>query len=309
MKDLHTKTIWPVQSPCLIAYRDPLAGYFWLRPYVDLQLRSKIWGIAIHGQIFRLIHEEDGNWYSAKKLGDTLSRAKMPSTTVIDIASTYRREFDATVQLLKQLNINAEPWRNGWYWTDEDNGDDATVMDMANGRIEFVPKKMRNGYVRLVSHYITKKPITLGYSLAYLCDGHLELASDFRPELRDKLWGLHVCKSYLCMKLVYEPNKLNVNDGLQLATSLSSDDLRVELPTRENVESVAKEKDAINDTLVKLSAYGVNVDLLTSRDIFWLTQTLYGKKGFVTYGSRFIPADELCLCRLFAKNKGKTIVI
>lgn len=305
----NTSMIWPVQAPCLIAYRDPLVGYFWLRPYIDLHLRNKIWGIAVHGQIFKLVHEEDGNWYSAKKLGDTLSRAKMPSTTVIDIASTYRREFDATIELLQKLSIKAEPWRNGWYWTDEEKGDDATVMDMANGRIEFIPKKMRNGYVRLVSHYVTKKPETIGYSLAYLRNGQLELASDFRPELKDCLWGVHVGKGYLCMKLTYEPQKMTVNDGVELSKSLSTDKINFTLPERINVDDIAKEKESLNNAFAKLSAYGVKTDPLVMKEMFWLTKSFYGKQGFISYGSRYFNSDETCLCRMFAKNTGKTVVI
>ena len=309
METLKTKKIISVQAPCFIAYRDPLAGYFWLRPYVDLGLRNKIWGIAINGQVFKLVHEEDGSWYQAKKLGDTLSRAKMPSTTVIDIASYYRREFNATIEQLQQLGIKAEPWRRGWYWTTEDDGEKATVMDMANGQIDFVEKKMRNGYVRLVSNYITQKPDCVGYTLAYLINGHLELSSDFRANLKDKLWGLHIAKSYLCMKLTYEPQKMTVNEGLELGKTLSTDALCVDLPSRNNVDDIGKEKDTINDTLVKLSAYGVKVDLLQSKEMNWLTNTLWNKKGFITYGNRFISIEEACTCRLFAKNKGKTVII
>lgn len=309
MKNLHTTTIWPVQAPCLIAYRDPLTGYFWLRPYVDLQLKSKIWGIAVHGQVFKLVHEDDGSWFEAKKRSDDLSRAKMPSTTVIDIASAYRREFDATVELLKQLKIEAEPWRSGWYWTNEEDGDKATVLDMANGRIEFVPKKMRNGYVRLVSNYITKKPITVGYSLAYLNEGRLEISTDYKPELKNQLWGLHVGKNFLCMRLTYEKDSMDWQTGFELGKSLSTDKLDVALPKAGDVDNVGKEKDAINNALVKLSAYGINVDLIVSRDLHWLTQSSYGNDMFLTYNHFLVHKDSCRLCRLFATNKGKTVVI
>lgn len=318
METIKTRKIIPVQSPCFIAYKDPLVNYFWLRPYVDMGLKHKIWGIAVNGQVFRLVHEEDGNWYQAIKLGETTIEPKtqkeykitgMPTTTVIDIATYYRREFDATVQLLQGLGIKAEPWRNGWYWTTEDNGDNATVMDMANGHIEFVPKKMRNGYVRLVSNRIVKKPDVMDYPLAYLIDGHLEIANDYHPELRDKLWGLHVAKSYVCMRLTYEPEKMTVTDGLALGKSLTSEALRIDLPKTAYVDDIGKDKDGINNTLAKLAAYGAKVDLIYSKDLFWLTNSLYDKKGFVTYGNRFMPINEVCLCRLFGKNKGKTVII
>ena len=313
MSELHTPTIWPVQKPCQIAYRDPLCGYFWLRPYVDLRLKSKIWGIAVHGVVLKLTHEEDGNWYTASKMEDTLSHAKMPSTMVLDIASTYRREFDLTIELLQKLRIKAEPWRNGWYWstekTDSPANDTAFVMDMANARMEIIPKKMRNGYVRLVSDYIVQKPINVGYTLAYLRDGHLELANDLKPELKDQLWGLHVDKKYLCMHLTFEPQKMTISDGLSLSSSSSTELLSIELPSIASVELVGKEKDAINNALVILSAYDIKVDTIVMRDIYWLTSSPWQNNGFVTYGNRVMSAKDACFCRLFAKNKGKTPVI
>lgn len=306
---VQTRMIIPVQSPCLIAYRDPLAGYFWLRPYVDMKLKAKIWGIAIHGLVFRLVHEEDGDWNSAQELSDSLSRAAMPSTTALDVACTYQRDFNATVEILNGLKIKAEPWRKGAYWSTEDDGDKATVMYMAKGRVGFEPKDMSNGYVRLVSRYVTKKPIEVGYPLAYVVDGQIKISSEFRPELRDKLWGLHVGKKFLCMKLTYEPNKMTVDKGFELSKSLSTPQLLINLPEKENVDDVAKEKDSINDTLAKLSAYGVNVDLIYSKDLIWLTRTLYEDRGFLSYNYSFVLNDQPCFCRMFAKNKGKTDVI
>jgi hypothetical protein len=309
MNTLCTKRIRPVQAPCLIAYRDLSTGYFWLRPYVDLTQKNKIWGIALNGQVFHLVHQEDGNWYQATRLGDEKSRAKMPSTTVIDIALHYRREFDMTAKFLQELGIKAEPWKNGWYWTNEDDNDQATVLDMGNGRIEFIPKKMKNGYVRLVSHYTVKKPDVMAYPLAHLVDNHLEISSDFRAELKHKIWGIHVLKGYLCMKTTFEPQRMTNLEGLALAKSLSNATLDVTLPSKDNLEEVAKEKDAINDTLAKLSAYGVKVDAINMKEIFWLTDSLCDKDGFLSYGNRFIRQNEPCLCRLFAKNKGKNVVI
>ena len=298
-----------MHTPCLIAYRDPLKGYFWLRPYVDIRLKSKIWGIAIHGLVFRLVHEEDGDWDSAIELGDTLSRATMPSTTALDVACMYQWDFNATVDILNAHGIKAEPWRKGAYWSTEDDGDKATVMYMGKGRIGFEPKEMSNGYTRLVSRYTTKKPIDVGYPLAYLIDGQLKISPDFRPELTDKLWGLHVGKRFLCMKLTYEPKKMTVDKGFALGQSLSTPQLRVDLPEKENVDDVAKEKDSINDTLAQLSAYNVNVDLIFSKDLIWLTKTLYEDRGFLSYNYSFVLNDQACFCRMFAKNKGKTEVI
>lgn len=307
MKDLHTSTIWPVQAPCQIAYRDPLTGYFWSRPYVDLNLRGKIWGIAIQGRVFRLVHEPDGDYNAALLLGDAKSKAQLPSTTAIDLASRYLREFNLTIELLQNLGIKAEPWRNGWYWTSEEIGEKATIMVMAKGRLELVDKTSCAN-VRLVSNYVVKKPDTLSFALAYLRNDHLEIASDWRPELRDYLWGIHVCKGYLCMKLTFEPEKMRVKDAMMYGKSLSTDELQVGLPTKTHLEEVAKQKDSINDTFAKLSAYGVETDFLAMKDIFWLTKS-FERDGFLTYGNRFIREGEPCLCRLFAKNTGNTPVI
>ena len=308
MKDLHTSTIWPVQAPCQIAYRDPLTGYFWLRPYVNLNLRGKIWGIALCGQVFRLIHEQDGDFETVKDICDAKSRAKIPSTAVLDLANRYLREFNLTVELLTQLGIKAEPWRNGWYWSNEEKDDaTGTIMEMAKGRVELVPKT-NCANVRLASNYIVKKPEVIDFALAYLRNGHLEISTDWRPELKDCLWGIHVCKGYLCMKLTYEADKMLLHDAVAYGKSLSTEALTIGLPNKTHVEEVGKQKDAINDAFVKLSAYGVNVDLLAMKDLFWLTKT-FERDGFVTYGNRFIREGEPCLCRLFAKNTGNTPVI
>ena len=310
MDRIKTRKIIPVQAPCFIAYKDPLVNYFWLRPYVDMGLKHKIWGIALNGQVFRLVHEEDGDWDQAPKFEENRNKLPaIPSTTVIDIASYYRREFDATVELLQSLGIKAEPWRNGLYWTSEEDGDNATVLNMRKGSFEFRPKDTYNIYIRLVSNYIVKKPDIMDYPLAYLIDGHLEIANDYHPELRDKLWGLHVAKSYVCMKLSYEPEKMTVTDGLALGKSLSGEALRIDLPKTDYVDGIGREKDGINNTLAKLAAYGAKVDLIYSKDLFWLTNSLYDKKWFVTYGNRMIPVEEAALCRLFGKNKGKTVII
>ena len=308
MKNLHTSTIWPVQTPCQIAYRDPLAGYFWLRPYVDLNLRGKIWGIALCGQVFRLVHEQDGDFNSVKDISDAKSRAKIPSTAVLDLANRYLREFNLTIELLQQLGIKAEPWRNGWYWSNEEkDATTGTIMEMAKGRVEHV-SKTNCANVRLASNYITKKEDVFGFALAYLRNGHLEISLAWHPELKDCLWGIHVGKGYLCMKLTYEPDKMLLYDAFNYGKSLSTDELQIGLPAKTHVEEVGKQKDAINNALVKLSIYGVKVDIIAMKDLFWLTKT-FDRDGFVTYGNRFIRKGEPCLCRLFAKNTGNTPVI
>lgn len=306
MEQKNTSTIWPVQAPCQIAYQDPVSGYFWLRPYVDLQRKSKIWGIAIDGIVFRLVHEVNGDWNTAITLKHEKSRAQMATTTELDIAFAYKDAFNDVVALLKKLDINAEAWYNGWYWSNENQGDEAVVVDMTDCHPELVPKRYRNGYVRLVSHYVVKKPITVGYNLVYLHEGKFKLATDFRPYLSPYLWGLDGGKYYL--HLNEEPQRLTLGAGLARAAGLCTENLKIDLPSKEELEKVIKEKNALNNALVILSAYGVNVDLVNNREPHWLTKNLYHKNGFdgfVTYFNRLVRADEPCICRLVGRSKGK----
>lgn len=307
MENKNTYSIWPVQAPCQIAYRDPLSGYFELRPYVDLRRKTKIWGIAIDNLVFRLVHETDGDWNTAITLGDEKSRAKIATTTELDIAFNHKNSFNNTVKLLKKLHIEAEEWRSGWYWSDEVyRQDNAVVMDMANGKTELLPKRMRNGYTRLISHYVVKKPIMVGYNLVYIHEGRFKLATDFRPYLKQYLWGLDCGKYYL--HLNEEPQRLILSKGFARADSLCTDKLKFDLPTSDELENIIKEKNALNDALVILSAYGVNVDLVNNREPHWLTKSLYQSgdfDGFVSYYNRLIRADEPCICRLVGRPKGK----
>lgn len=306
MKQKNTSTIWPVQAPCQIAYQDPLSGYFWLRPYVDLKRKSKIWGIALNGIVFCLKHEPDGDWNTAIELKDERSRAQMATTTELDIAFSYKDAFNDTVKLLKQLHLEADEWRNGWYWSNENQDENAVVIDMADCHSELVPKRLRNGYVRMVSHYVVKKPVMVGYNLVYLHEGRFKLATDFRPYLGQYLWGLDCGKFYL--HLSEETQKLTLGAGLARAGGLCTESLKIELPTQTDVEQAIKEKNALNDALVILSAYGIKVDLVNNRDPYWLTKKLYhanGFDGFVTYFNRLIRADEPCICRLVGRRKGK----
>lgn len=306
METKNTSTIWPVQAPCQIAYRDPLCGYFWLRPYVDLQRKGKIWGIAVDGIVYYLKHETNGDWNTALTLKDELSKAKMATTLELEVAFTHKEAFNATVQLLNKLGIVADEWRNGWYWTDEHKDDNAAVIDMNDCHIELVPKRIRNGYVRLTSHYVTNKPIMIGCNVVYVHEGRFKVATDFRPYLSQYLWGLDGGKYYL--RLTEEPQKMKLHDGFSLAASLSSDMLKIELPKQDEVEKIIAEKDSLNNALAILSSYGVDVNFVNNRQPYWLTQNIYQTNsfdGFATYGHRIIRKDELCICRLVGRPKGK----
>lgn len=302
----NTHSIWPVQAPCQIAYRDPISGYFWLRPYVDLQRKGKIWGIAINGIVYYLKHESDGDWNTAITLKDERSRAKMATTRELEVAFTNKEAFNATVQLLNKLGIAAQEWRSGWYWTEEHEGDDAAVIDMTDCRVELVPKRIRNGYVRLTSHYVVNKPIMIGFNVVYVHEGRFKLATDFRPYLSQYVWGLDCGKFYLHLK--EEPQRLKLHEGLARLTQLNTDTFKVDLPTKDELEEVIKEKNALNNSLAILSAYGISDDLVNNREPHWLTKNIYQSgdfDGFVTYFNRLISANEPCICRFVGRPKGK----
>ena len=306
MEQKNTSTIWPVQAPCQIAYRDPLCGYFWLRPYIDLQRKSKIWGIAIDNIVYHIKHEADGDWFAAVTRKNEQSRAQMATTTELDVAFATKGAFNTTICLLQKLNIAAEEWRNGWYWSDENHCDDAVVFDMSDGHGELVPKRTRNGYVRLASHYIIKKPISVGYNVVYLHEGRFKLSTDFRPYLKQYVWGLDCGKYYV--RLTEEPQRLNLSDGFKRAENLSSATCKVELPKQKELENIIKEKNSLNNALAILAAYGLSVDFINHRDPHWLTKDIYkanGVDGFVTYFNRLIQATEPCICRLVGRPKGK----
>lgn len=312
MKKVSTRTIWPVDEPCQIAYRDPIAGYLWLRPYIDVRKKSKIWGIALGDNIvFKLTHESDGDWYTASTMMDKLSRAKMPDSSELELAEMHRTTFDNVVLQLRKLGVDAEFWRNGWYWSSEDSGKKAVVLDMACGKFELVAKNMKNGYVRLISRYLTAKPEDIGYNLAYLRNGRFEVATDFRAELKDKLWGMQINRGYMSLRQESEKRTFFQMENLGKVTN-ENDLFAFDLPYLKQVEEVAKYHSDINEALAKISAYGVDVDLVKMNDIWWITKDrrmMADSTGFVTFGNRYIRGDELCTCRLWGYNLKGTVVI
>lgn len=301
----HSKMIWPVKAPFMIAYADKLTGRLELHPYVDLQWKIKIWGISFNDMVFKLNHEPGSDWWNAGRYTDK-SEGSMPTIDELEVAFEQKEGFNEIIDFLKEHGVNAERWQSGWYWSKEEQNDDAVVMDMDCGRAELVQKRIKNGYTRLVSRKIVQKPINVHYPLAYLHDGKLETSYDLILSRLDELWGIQIDKG--CFRLTEEPEKMIWADGMALAESLCTDKIKYSLPRKESFEDIVKYRDSINDALIKLEAYGVHTDLWMDKGLKYLTSSENGDY-FATYLHEIIPKTTPCTCRLYAKNKGGMIVI
>lgn len=312
MDKKHSEMIWPIPKSCQIAYLDTvdfLTGRLTLRPYLNLHQQSHIWGIAVDGLVFKLQHETDGNWQNASALPQDKSEAAMPTTAELDVVFYHQAAFNATVDVLRKHKIAADYWRQGWYWSKEEQGSCAIVVDMSNGRADLMPKHMNNGYVRLISRKVATKPINIRFPLVYITDDEVKLSLDFRPELKDCLWGLQTGKHYC--HLTNEPQKLSWNDAVAYAKQMSGKNVQYILPSHDELREVVTYNEQVNDALAILSCYGADVDLF--EDKFWEylldNDYSYDKKAFVSYFSEVIPKDRPFACRLFAKAKKKPTVI
>ena len=307
MKENHTKFIWPVDTPFQIAYRDPLNGFLTLLPYVDLQWKMKIWGIAVEKRVYKLVHEPGSDWNKAKGYADTLCRGYMPNTDDLDCAFAHRQGFDEIVAFLKSKNIAAEPWNDGWYWSSEDEGNKATVVDMSDGKAELIDKKIKNGYTRLVSRRIaTDKPLSVRYPLIYLDEGILKTSYDLVLSRKDQLWGIGIGKNNFRLR---EEAPQNWYQAKAAAEQMSDDLVRIALPKKEMFDELRRERESINDALMKLQAFGVATDLWLDKSWGYLTASEY-LDHYVTCEHEMIPKDSVNPCRFIGENrKHHTVVL
>lgn len=307
MKEKHTKFIWPVDEPFKIAYREPITGLLSLYPYIDLQWKIKIWGIAIDKRVYKLCHEPGADWNTAKNYADTLCHGYMPTTEDLDFAFAHKSGFDEIISFLRAHNVAAEPWNNGWYWSTEDQGSEATVVDMANGKAELIEKRIKNGYVRLVSHRIANKPLTVHFPLVYLDEGILKVSYDLVLARKDQLWGMQIGKKYF--KLRQEPELQTWYQAQEKAKLLSTDLLRISLPKKEMFEELRKYRETTNDALMKLQAYGIETDLWEDKGWHYLTGSEY-LDHYVTCQHEMIPKDSYEPCRFIGENvKHHTVML
>lgn len=303
----HTKLIWPISEPFKIAYRDPLTGFLTLLPYVDLQWKMKMWGIAIGDMVFKLTHEAGTDWNTALTYTD-LCRGTMPNTADLDTAFAHKAEFDEIIEFLKSNKVQAETWNNGWYWSKEDSDDEATVVDMTNGKAELILKRIKNGYVRLVSRRIDRhKPLTVHYPLVYLDEGIFKISYDLDLSRKEQLWGIQFGKKYFCLR--EEPEMQTWYQANEKAQAISTDLVRISLPKKEMFEEIVKYRDAANDALMKLQAYGIDADLWKDKSWKYLTASEY-LDHYVTWWHEVIPKNTPKPCRFIGENrKGGTILI
>ena len=76
---------------------------------------------------------------------------------------------------------------------------------------------------------------------------------------------------------------------------------------KEMFEDLVKYRDAANDALMKLQAYGIATDLWEDKSWGYITNSEWDD-CFVTYCHEMIHKDRLCLCRFIGENrKGGTI--
>ena len=301
----HTKFIWPVEPPFMIAYRDPLTGFMTLLPYVDLQWKMKIWGIAIDKRVYKLTHEAGADWNKANGYADTLCRGYMPNTDDLSMAFAYKEGFDDIIAFLRSKNIAAEPWNSGWYWSNENEGASAVVIDMSNGYAELIDKKIKNGYTRLVSHRIADKPLTVHYPLVYLDEGIFKISYDLILPRKHQLWGIQSGKNYFRLR---EETPQNWYQAKAAAEQMSTDLVRISLPKKEMFDELRREREAVNDALMKLQAFGIATDLWLDKSWGYLTASEY-LDHYVTCEHEMIPKDAVNPCRFIGENKKHRTVL
>lgn len=300
----QTKTIKPVSAPCQIAYMDRLTGLMDLRPYVDLNKRTSIWGIAINGLVFKKTHEENRTWLPTSQFSSEYkSRATLPTTNDLDTGYQYRQAFNETVEILKSCNIDADAWEEGLYWSSEDEGDKAAVVDMTSGQTDYIPKHQTNGRIRLVSQRIKEKQyISVGFALLYQNEGKFDWSLNLEPERLSQLWGINIGGVYL--RVTEEPEKCTWYQGMEKARALSNEFCRVSLPRQEKFSFIGKFADDLNDSLAMISAYGISVDFVSTDFLEhrYLTSSEYGKDGFLSYDRRVTKKSTPCYCRFVGEE-------
>ena len=295
----HTRFIWPVRAPFKIAYRDPLSGVMTLLPYVDLQWKMKIWGIAIGERVYKLTHEPGADWNKANCYVDKLCQGYMPDTADLDVAYACKEGFNAIIEFLKSKKIAAEPWQDGWYWSTEEDGDEAVVIDMSDGKAGLIFKTIKNGYTRLVSRRITDKPISVHYPLVYVDEGIFKISYDLILPRKEQLWGIGIGKNYFCLR---EEKPQTWHQAKAAAEQKSDDLVRISLPTKEMFDVLRREREAINDALMKLYAFGIAVDLWEDKYWRYLTASEY-RDYYVTCEQEMISKDTENRCRFIGENR------
>ena len=148
--------------------------------------------------------------------------------------------------------------------------------------------------------------LTVRYPLVYLDEGIFKVSYDLNLSRKEQLWGIQLGKKYFSLRK--EPNQ-TWYEATEKAQQMSTDLVRISLPKKEMFDEIAKYRDAANDALMKLQAYGIETDLWEDKSLKYLTSSEY-LDHYVTWWHEMIPKDKPEPCRFIGENrKHGTVVI
>lgn len=128
-----------VMTPLPIVYMGKKELY--AKPYLDLELLDKIWGIEVQGTFYTLLNARDGNnpllyHCEAQKILEQPKEPialRLPSDKELYFARQDRMKFKATVAVLGLFGVKAEDWFDDKYLCIEDMAgifsDDSDLSD------------------------------------------------------------------------------------------------------------------------------------------------------------------------------------
>lgn len=129
-----------VMTPLPIVYMDKKKLYS--RPYLDLNLKDKVWGIEDQGTFYALCNVREGNnpllyRCEAQKILEQPQKPialRLPTSKELYFARQDRMRFKATVTVLGQFGVKAEDWFDDKYLCIEDlagyNSEDSELDDI-----------------------------------------------------------------------------------------------------------------------------------------------------------------------------------
>lgn len=126
-------------------------------PYLDLERKYEIWGIKSAGQAVKLTHEngqQPMDWYAAMAAVNNVTIAgkalAIPKRAELDRHRQEIDDFNKTVKILKQHEIEADFWNMSWYWTPEEYSSGSAYSYSLNNGLSYSYHKSNFDYVRVV---------------------------------------------------------------------------------------------------------------------------------------------------------------
>ena len=129
-----------VITPLPVVYTDERELYS--LPYLDLNLKDKVWGIEDQGTFYALLNAREGNnpllyRCEAQKILEQPQKPitlRLPTSKELYFARRNRMKFRATVTVLGQFGVKAEDWFDDKYLCIEDlagyNSEDSELDDI-----------------------------------------------------------------------------------------------------------------------------------------------------------------------------------